>query len=355
MNSWGELLDYWIRRYPRQGSQRKGLIRFYYLWMEYLSLKGKMALGAISLLFLVELAPGLQVTAFWMLILALLLLVDFAWPRQWVQPENIQVVSPPLSFAHTHINLIVEFANRGAQGVPFGMILSRLPEPFVPQKTAFYATSAQQHRLVFSLKSRYRRPSQLNKITLLAPGPFGFTHHRKILDIEITFLNFDLESQGPLFPFSQVHSKESDRNQRLVSQSVELEFSHLKEYQEGDLIQHIDHRSWARTGKPIVRVYTPQHPTPSASSLSYIFYFNPFLPHWYQRPKFEKEISRLAQQIQNLLAAGHCIQLDLRARGGIHSYNNHEALVALCQCKPHALSRTDQTKHFIQFFKSEIN
>jgi uncharacterized protein (DUF58 family) len=111
-------------------------------------------------------------------------------------------------------------------------------------------------KIRFQLKPQHRGVIKLNELRLLLPDPIGLFQRCLRINARADEIVV-LPKRYPLNEFHILGSSQLDAGMEANSQGKgdQGDFTHLREYLPGDSMRTVDWKSWARTGKPIVREY----------------------------------------------------------------------------------------------------
>jgi hypothetical protein len=338
MNTRLENTKWLIRRYPRQGNQSRGLISFYYFWIERITLRGKFSFAGLFIFFLIEMAPGIQITAFWIMSIIILFILDVFWFREKLSLRQMTYSGSPLLFHGEPNNFDIQIESNSLIKSELTAALSRLPEPFLPQKYPAKANNVNQLLTFnFNLEPRYRRSGKLNHFPILIPGIFGLTNRTFVFKDQLEWFCFDKVKKGLELPYSYKETNFQQVNidlNGMVSSTNNLELDHLREYQNGDPLRDIDHKAWARKGSPITKIFSDQNDTDQSKNEHLEFYFDPTLEHKNERFLFEMLVSTLAFNINQFLILKKEVTLYVLEDNQLDVSVNEEIFEKLCSIKP---------------------
>ena len=317
------------KSYPRNAGKYSILMQFYHIWHEKISTMGRLLILLTLVATLLEFLPGITPLLLW-IGLALLSLGMASVLTRKVKNIDVYLNLPSTVYAQeqTQIKTTVQsFQQKTIYA--FRLKWFRLPDHVSSQAYDYewhelksLESFATKIPLQFSRRGIFNIPFP----TLLKSEPLGLVHKRfRKKELQTIFV-FPQKVALKQFPQFKKKLRQTYPNiKSLMGQKDKLEFSHTQEYHLGDDFKNVHHKSWAKRGKPVVKVSQSKKNNPKIN-----FYID------------LQKVDRIHQRLIEPMLSLACTLLDFWYQNGYEvvlflvegSVKNHlEQKKALCSLK----------------------
>ena len=138
-------------------------------------------------------------------------------------------------------------------------LITKSANAWIPEKEIPSLASNQTGEIQMDLTPLYRGRLNFDSLTIARSDPLGFFRAFVTLPLKQSMLVLPKRYQLP--PLSLLGKKQYQRGGVALASSVgeSEEFVSLRDYRPGDAPRHIHWKSWAKTGKPIIKEYQDEY------------------------------------------------------------------------------------------------
>jgi uncharacterized protein (DUF58 family) len=268
------------------------LMFLYHLWRERFTLSGKVFGGTLLLCSSIEIFPGRSNTTILLVFISAALVLAFIVTLRFKYKVEVQRHIPVRVRAGSSFNYKAVLVSKEKKDIyDVGVQDFRLHESIKLEKGDTYI-GVLKPGVPSSLEQTYTASARgvwlFRGPTLLRADALGLMRARWFLDHPRELLVHPKFKELRSFDFLFAGNTGQAMLRVLASYAGEEEFAGLREYQAGDRQRDIHHRSFARKGKPITKLYSKEIGEGLALQL------DPHLPNWMHRYMFEDLISLTA-------------------------------------------------------------